>query len=80
MFGYHKESSDLFFLKKGSGQLEQFRGDLGPSVLAYVLYGVVDITDGDYSTKKYMLIAWVGEDVKPIHRHGEREGLREEDE
>ena len=68
MFGYHKESSDLFFLSKGNGQLEQFRPSLGPSVLAYVLYGVVDSADGEYGTKKYMLIAWVGEEVKPIHR------------
>lgn len=68
LFGYKEKSNDLYYLKKGTGKLDQYSDELKNDNLMYVLYGVVDITDGDYSTLKYMLIAWVGENVKPLHR------------
>mmetsp|Transcript_8319 Transcript_8319/g.11168 ORF Transcript_8319/g.11168 Transcript_8319/m.11168 type:complete len:1053 (+) Transcript_8319:1418-4576(+) len=68
LFGYKDKSNDLYFLKKGTGQLDQFMDNLRDDVLAYVLYGVHDSAEGEYGTLKYMMIAWVGVKVKPLHR------------
>ena len=69
VFGYTPDNKkEVTFLKKGNGYLDAFRGMLTDTNLAYILYGVLESSDGDYSTVKYMLVAWVGQKVKPLHR------------
>jgi len=69
VFGYTPEApKEPSLLARGPGYLKDFRGYLKNDNLAYVVYGVIETADGDYSTVKYMLVAWVGKDVKPLHR------------
>eukprot|EP01100_Stratorugosa_tubuloviscum_P014705 TRINITY_DN800_c0_g2_i1.p1 TRINITY_DN800_c0_g2~~TRINITY_DN800_c0_g2_i1.p1 ORF type:complete len:654 (+),score=357.56 TRINITY_DN800_c0_g2_i1:152-2113(+) len=67
-FGYDQQRNDkVVILNKGTGGLEEIEPLLDDSNVLYIIFGIT-VTEGDYSTLKFILINWVGSKVKPMVR------------
>eukprot|EP01097_Dermamoeba_algensis_P001839 TRINITY_DN1710_c0_g1_i2.p1 TRINITY_DN1710_c0_g1~~TRINITY_DN1710_c0_g1_i2.p1 ORF type:complete len:690 (-),score=195.62 TRINITY_DN1710_c0_g1_i2:473-2503(-) len=64
VLGY-PDSDDIKVLHKGSGDISNFNSLLNDDSINYVITGV-DLKEGDYTITKFILITWVGKDVKPM--------------
>jgi len=64
VFGY-QDTDELKVIQTGEGDVTAVDRLLSDDSINYVAIGV-QIKEGDYSVVKYILITWVGKDVKPM--------------
>ncbi|XP_054720665.1 drebrin-like protein [Uloborus diversus] len=66
LFGYEKQSNDLFVVEKGDGGLEELADELNSGK---IMYAYCKVTDPNTSLPKFVLINWQGEGA-PLTRKG----------
>lgn len=67
LFGYEGQSNVVVLVSTGNGGIEEMKQHLKPDSINYGLVRVYDCYDG-HTTTKFVLILWVGENVKIMRK------------
>merc|ERR1711934_1287806 len=67
LFGYEGQSNVVVLVGTGNGGIEEMKQQLKPDSINYGIVRVYDCYDG-HTTTKFVLILWVGENVKIMRK------------
>uniref|UniRef100_A0A7S4I819 Coactosin n=1 Tax=Vannella robusta TaxID=1487602 RepID=A0A7S4I819_9EUKA len=67
LFGYEGQSNVIQLVATGNGGIEEMKQQLKPDTINYGIVRVYDCYDG-HTTTKFVLILWVGENVKIMRK------------